>query len=246
MKKEVMTIKISVIIPVFNEEDRINAAVWSLEEIKGSNSVEIIVVDGDDSGSTINCINCIKDTDIIKRTSKKGRAVQMNKGAEIASGEILLFLHADTMLPENGFEKIKEVIKKEKYVGGAFNHSTESMNLFLKHIYYTSYLRSRTSRIAYGDQAIFIRKDYFEKIGRYPEIPIMEDVELMKRIKQNKDNVCILKDKVKTSARRYEEEGMIYGWLRNHMVRILYHLGFPPERLIKFYPDIRRKTHDKK
>ena len=74
----------------------------------------------------------------------------------------------------------------------------------------------------------------------------MEDVELMKRIKKNNDKICILKDKVKTSARRYEEEGMIYGWLRNHKVRILYHLGVPPERLIKYYPDTRRKSREKK
>ena len=235
---EVTTITISVIIPVFREEDRINNTIQALMDIKGKNRVEIIVVDGDTGGSTI---HCIEDTGIIKLISKKGRSIQMNKGADAASGEILLFLHADTMLPENGFARIEEVIESRKCVAGAFNYYTKSMNPFMKFIYYTSYLRSRTSRIAYGDQAVFIRKDYFEKIGKYPEIPLMEDVELMKQIKKNKDNLCILKDRVKTSTRRYEEEGMIYGWLRNHKVRILYHFGVSPERLIKFYPDTRER-----
>ena len=128
-----------------------------------------------------------------------------------------------------------------KYVGGAFSYAIQSRHLFLRYIYYTSYLRSRISRIAYGDQAIFFRKDYFEKIGGYPEIAIMEDVALMKRIKKNKDRIYILKDGVITSTRRYETEGIIHGWLRNHRMRILYFFGVSPERLIKYYPDTREK-----
>ena len=231
-------IKISVIIPVFKEEDRINATIGSLVEMKGNHSVEIIVVDGDSCGSTIQCIN---EPTVILITAEKGRAMQMNKGAVKAAGDILLFLHADTILPEKGFDKIISVLETGKYVAGAFNYDIDSRNLFLRFIYYTSYLRSKISRITYGDQGIFIRKDYFEKIGGYPEIPVMEEVELMKKIKKNKHKIYILKDGVKTSARRYEEEGIIYGWLRNHRMRILYFFGVSPERLVKYYPDTRRK-----
>lgn len=235
-------IKISVIIPVFKEEDRINAAIDSLVKMKGDHPVEIIVVDGAPDGSTI---QCIKEPTVITMTAGKGRAVQMNKGAAKAAGDILLFLHADTTLPEKGFDKIKAVMETGKYAAGAFNYDIDSRNLFLRFIYYTSYLRSKISRITYGDQGIFIGKDYFEKIGGYPEIPIMEEVELMKKIKKNKDKIFILKDGVKTSARRYEEEGIIYGWLRNHRLRILYFFGVSPQRLVKYYPDTRRKKQSK-
>lgn len=235
-------IKISVIIPVFKEEDRINTTIGSLVEMKGNHSVEIIVVDGDPCGSTI---QCIKEPTVIPMTAEKGRAVQMNKGASKAAGDILLFLHADTILPKKAFDKIKSVMETGKYVGGAFNYDIDSRNLFLRFIYYTSYLRSKISRITYGDQAIFIREDYFKKIGGYPGIPIMEEVELMKKIKKNKDKIYILKDGVKTSARRYEEEGIIYGWLRNHRMRILYFFGVSPGRLVKYYHDTRRKKQNK-
>jgi rSAM/selenodomain-associated transferase 2/rSAM/selenodomain-associated transferase 1 len=234
--------KISVIIPVFREEDRINATIGALVKMKGDHSVEIIVVDGDPNGSTIQCIN---HPTVITMTALKGRAIQMNKGAAKAGGDILLFLHADTTLPEKGFDKIIAVMETGKYVAGAFNYNIETRNLFLRFNYYTSYLRSKISRIVYGDQGIFIRKDYFEKIGGYPEIPIMEEVELMKKIKKNKDKIYILKERVKTSARRYEEEGIIYGWLRNHRMRILYFFGVPPERLVKHYPDTRKKKQNK-
>lgn len=236
-EKEV-AIKISVIIPVYSEADIIADAIQSLEEINEGELAEIIVVDGHPGGTTIKHLT---NPSVISLTSPKGRAVQMNMGARNATGEILLFLHADTILPPNGPRKIIEIMETGKYVGGAFNMGTVSKNLFLKHIYYTSYLRSRVTRIPYGDQAIFIRKDYFRKIGGYPDVPLLEDIKIMMKIKHNKDKIRIFKEKVITSSRRYEEEGMIYGWLRNHRIRILHHFGVSPERLAGLYPDTRRK-----
>jgi len=219
---------------------------------------EIIVVDGAADGGTIACISntgisntgisdtgsrdaCIGDVEIITLRSAKGRAAQMNRGAEAAVGDILLFLHADTDITAQGFQSIKDALAAGKFVGGAFNLCTRGMNLFIKHIYITSYLRSRISRIPYGDQAIFIRKDYFWKRGGFPDVPIMEDVELMRGIKKNKDKIVILKDKVRTSPRRYEEEGYLYGWLRNHRIRFLHFFGVPPRKLVRLYPDTRQK-----
>lgn len=190
------------------------------------------------AGSTI---ACIEDKRVITLTAPKGRALQMNKGATSATGDVLLFLHADTILPGNGLQRICETMASGEYVGGAFSHNIRGRHWFIKHLFYTSYLRSRISRVPYGDQAIFVDRRYFERLGGYKEIPIMEDVELMKRIKQNKDKIRILEEGVRTSSRRYEEEGMVFGWLRNHKLRILYHFRVPPERLIKYYPDTRRK-----
>jgi rSAM/selenodomain-associated transferase 2/rSAM/selenodomain-associated transferase 1 len=238
-------IDISVIIPVYNEANRINKTLDQLLTHKnnGDEFPEIIVVDGDPKGSTINSIT---HNAIITLIAPKGRAAQMNRAAQIAKGDILLFLHADTSLPENGLIKIKQTIRPGKYVAGAFNYCTNSLNWFMKHIFYSSYLRSKITHIAYGDQAIFIRKDYFLKLGGYPEIPIMEDIELSKKIKQNKDKICILKDKVKTSTRRYDEEGQIFGWLRNHRIRIGHFLGMNPEKMVQWYPDTRREKEVEK
>ncbi len=230
-------VKISVVIPVYNETDTISNTIRVLREQCHTRPSEIIVVDGNADGNTI---AAIQDERVLRLKSAKGRAVQMNKGAAAASGDILLFLHADTLLPPQAFEKINDVMENDRYVAGAFKCASKSTNLFIKHIYYTSYLRSRISRIPYGDQAIFVRKDYFDKIGGYPEIPILEDVELMKKIKKDNQRICILEDIVLTSSRRYEEEGMIFGWLRNHRIRISHYFGIPPERLAKLYPDTRR------
>lgn len=197
-------------------------------------------MDGDPNGGTIKTID---NNAVVTLVSPKGRSLQMNRGALEAKGDVLLFLHADTYLPGTGLKHIKEKMATGEYVAGAFNLSSKNMNLFMKHIYFTHYWRSRFTRIAYGDQAIFILKDYFHKLGGYPEIPIMEEVVLMQKIKTNKDKICILKDKVRTSPRRYHEDGQIFNWLRNHRIRILFFFGASPESLAKLYPDTRRKMN---
>lgn len=164
----------------------------------------------------------------------------MNTGAAAARGDVLLFLHADTCMPPQGFQRIKETMKDNTYVGGGFNYEIRDLNWFMKHIYITSWLRSRLTRIVYGDQAMFIDRDYFKTSGGFPEIPILEDVALMRKIKKDKRKICILPDKVATSPRRYEEEGYVFGWLRNHGIRILYMLGVKPRKLAQLYPDTRK------
>jgi rSAM/selenodomain-associated transferase 2 len=159
----------------------------------------------------------------------------MNAGAVVARGEILIFLHADTRLPPGALKKINTVLENEKYVGGAFDLRIDSDRLFLKYIAARASLRSRLNRIPYGDQAIFIRKNYFDKIGRFKEIPLMEDVELMRRIKRRGDKIFILRDRVKTSARRWEREGVFYTTLKNQMLVNLYYLGVSPDKLAKYY-----------
>jgi rSAM/selenodomain-associated transferase 2 len=214
------------------EQGQINSVIEHLRSQDFEGVWEIIVVDGDSRGETI---KAIQDREVVSITSAKGRALQMNAGAAVARGEILIFLHADTRLPPGALKKINTVLENEKYVGGAFDLRIDSDRLFLKYIAVRASLRSRLNRIPYGDQAIFIRKNYFDKIGRFKEIPLMEDVELMRRIKRRGDKIFILRDRVKTSARRWEREGVFYTTLKNQMLVNLYYLGVSPDKLAKYY-----------
>lgn len=223
---------LSIIVPVWNEQARINALI---EHVLGQGldgTLEIIVVDGDRHGGTI---NVIQNSNVICLTSARGRGRQMNVGAARASGGILLFLHADTGLPEGALKKVVHVLEDPKYVGGAFDLRIDSGRWILKYISVRASWRSRLNRIPYGDQAIFIRKDYFEKIGGFKDIPLMEDVDLMRRIKKDGREIHILRDKVITSARRWEHEGAVYTTLRNQVIVMLYYLGVSPHKLAKFY-----------
>lgn len=224
--------KFSIIIPVLKEQDRINSLIEHVHSQGYEGACEIIVVDGDPQGGTI---KVIQDEDVISITSKKGRSFQMNTGAELAHGEVLIFLHADTKLPPNALEKISQVLEDAKYVGGAFDLGIGSDRLFLKYIAARTSMRSHLNRIPYGDQAIFIRKSYFNKIGRFKEIPLMEDVELMRRIKKDRGKIFILPDKVITSPRRWERDGAFYTTLKNQVLVALFYLGVSPVRLAKYY-----------
>lgn len=159
----------------------------------------------------------------------------MNHGASLASGSVLLFLHADTFLPVMAFERITTCMEKSRCAGGAFDIGflTERRIFRVTERYVA--LRTRLTRIPFGDQAIFLRKEYFERIGGFKPIPLMEDIELMARIRKRGDRICILPEKVMTSVRRWEREGVLAATLRNWMLQLLYMLGVPPERLAKFY-----------
>lgn len=224
--------KFSIIIPVLNEQDLINPLIQNLRTQALMNTTEVIVVDGDANGSTINLIHDRKTT---CATSEPGRARQMNVGADAAMGEVLIFLHADTELPEDALKKIEQALGDREYVGGAFDLGIDSDRLIMKYIAARARLRSRLNRIPYGDQAIFIRRSYFEEIGGFKEIPLMEDIDLMRRIKKDGKKIYILKDRVSTSARRWERKGAVRTTLRNQALVTLYYLGVSPEKLVRFY-----------
>ncbi len=222
----------SVILPVWRESSIINASISRLLEQKSSGGVEIIVVDGEQSGSTIKIITagCVRKT-----ICERGRARQMNNGATIARGEILVFLHVDTLLPAEAFLMIQKTMSDRRVVAGAFDLGFDTNRRIFKITERYVHLRTRLTRVPFGDQAIFIRSGYFQELGGYRNIPIMEDVELMRRIRRRGDSIALISAKVITSPRRYTAEGILYCTLRNLTLQILYCLGVPPERLERWY-----------
>ncbi|SDU28902.1 TIGR04283 family arsenosugar biosynthesis glycosyltransferase [Desulfobacula phenolica] len=227
-----MKTDISIIIPVLNEQEGINQAIEKIYQQDFSGTLEVIVVDGGKNGSTI-C--CVKNKDVITVVSPLGRGCQMNSGARMASGNILLFLHCDTSLPEGGLNAVQTVMENLSVKAGAFDLSIAGRGFFYRMVEKTASLRSRITRIPYGDQAVFIRKNYFFDIGQYREIPIMEDVDLMVRIKQDKGRLKFINTRTSTSSRRWEQEGRIYGTLRNWAILTLFFLGVKPEKLAGVY-----------
>lgn len=159
----------------------------------------------------------------------------MNAGAQRASGDLLLFLHADTILPPGGIRTLLETMGPSGRVGGAFDLDIASNRPALRLIARMGSLRSRVTRIPYGDQGIFIRRAAFQALGGFSDIPLMEDVDLMRRIKRRGWPILILPLRVRTSPRRWEREGIVYGTLRNWTLILLYLTGVSPDRLARYY-----------
>lgn len=224
---------VSVIIPVLHEQAVINAAIAHLRAIGSDEMEEIVVVDGDPDADTL---KGIEDGGVRRLAAGAGRGVQMNAGAAVAQGDILLFLHADTRLPARAFRMIAGCLEGERFVGGAFDLGIGSAGLAFRVIEKVATLRSRLTRIPYGDQAIFVKRDYFRRIGGYGEMPLMEDVDLMRRIKREGRAIFIIPEKVSTSGRRWSREGVVRCTVRNWTIMLLYLAGFSPERLARRYP----------
>lgn len=234
---------VSIIIPVLHEKNTINSIINQLNKGLTKKPDQIIVVDGSETKETINEIT---DTTVLKLSSQKGRAIQMNKGAAHASGQILIFLHADTKPPKNAIEKIQQTMNNPQIVAGAFSLQIQSKHKLLKIAAKFSTIRSHITRAPYGDQIHFIRKTFFDEIQGYKNIPIMEDVELMRQIKKHRGKIKILPDYAITSDRRWQQEGILYTTLRNTILISLYWCKMPPEKLAKFYPAHTTKKYGKK
>jgi rSAM/selenodomain-associated transferase 2 len=218
---------------VLHESKIIAGLLDSLHDFTTGKTYEIIVVDGSQTQDTLGVIT---DKTIKKYSCEKGRGRQMNRGAAHATGDILVFLHADTRLPSNALGVISDVLQDQRYAGGAFSLEIDSERFLLRMTAYFSTLRSRITRAPYGDQVIFLRKPVFDAVGGYRELPIMEDVELMRRIHKQKEKIIILSSTAVTSDRRWKQEGLFYTALRDTFIIFLYWCGVPAEKLAKFYP----------
>jgi len=227
-----MTTQLSVIIPVLNELEIINHTLDILTRLPGADECEFIIVDGNPSQNTIKAIS---NSRVIKLHTQPGRGIQMNRGAAAATGRGLLFLHADTQIPENGLEQVIETLTDETIVGGAFELGIDAAGFAYRLIEYVASARNRLTRIPFGDQGIFMKRDYFKKIGGYKTVPIMEDVDLMRRAKKDGQNIRILRAKVQTSPRRWRNEGILFCTLRNWTLQFFYGLGVSPSILARFY-----------
>lgn len=223
---------LSVIIPVLNEAESVNAAIERLRAADDGGFAEIIVSDGDPGGSTL---AVVRDPSVITTAGPPGRGGQLNRGAALATGGTLLFLHADTELPRAAFGRIREALADPSVAGGAFDLGIASTRWYFRITERYAACRTRLTRVPFGDQAIFLRRNFFDRIGGYADIPIMEDVELMTRVRRLGGRIVILPDRVTTSARRWEKEGVIAATVRNLMLQTLYRLGVPPERLARWY-----------
>jgi rSAM/selenodomain-associated transferase 2 len=227
-----MTVTFSIIIPVLNESAGIGEAIGHLRSLDGGEEVEIIVVDGDPGGGTL---RAIPDGSVQKLLSEPGRGRQLNRGAGAASGAVLIFLHADTKLPQDALARIGEALNDRRLAGGAFDLAIDSPARAFRLIELVACCRTRITRIPYGDQAIFLRRDRFRSVGGFREIPIMEDVDLMRRLKTAGARIAILPARVVTSARRWETEGILYTTLRNWSLVTLFILGADAGRLARWY-----------
>jgi rSAM/selenodomain-associated transferase 2 len=223
------TAKISIIIPVLNEEKNLGMAIAST---RTTPSTEVIVVDGGSTDGTVALANALEVT---VRSTTAGRAHQMNIGAEAATGDILLFLHADTHLPIGFADLVCSTLTAEdNIVAGAFSLKIDSTLRSLRWIERGVNWRSRFLQMPYGDQAIFLKADTFHKVGGFPEQPIMEDFELIRRL-QRLGKIAIVSAPVVTSARRWLKRGVFRTTLINQLVILGYLLGVNRERLGQLY-----------
>jgi rSAM/selenodomain-associated transferase 2 len=226
---------ISVVTPVFNEKNYVRPFLESLKLLDGD--FELILVDGGSSDGTIqeiknNLQKFPKNVKILR--TERSRANQMNKGAEEAIGNILLFLHVDSYLLNDSIFLIEKNILDRKIVGGAFIHKFSNEDVFLRFLNVFGYLRSNMTKIFFGDYGIFLRKDIFWKIGGYDSILFLEDVELCKKARRY-GKLIQIKRNIITSPRRFIKEGKLKLTIVFIIANIMNHLGFRPKFLLRYF-----------
>jgi rSAM/selenodomain-associated transferase 2/rSAM/selenodomain-associated transferase 1 len=219
---------ISVVIPALNEASQIAA---TLSPLVRTPDVEIIVVDG---GSTDATVAVARADGVRVLESRPPRSIQMNAGAAAADGGILLFLHADTRLPAGFDEQVRQTLARPRVAAGAFRLRINAHGNRLRVIERAANWRSRWLQMPYGDQALFMRMDLFWELGAFPPIPIMEDFELVRRLKR-RGRMALASGCAETSARRWLRLGAVKTWLINQCVIAAYYAGVSPQRLAVWY-----------
>jgi rSAM/selenodomain-associated transferase 2 len=226
------SMNVSVIIPALNEEKTIAATLQALTALR---PFEIIVVDG---GSTDRTVEICRQTGVEVLVSERSRARQMNLGAARARGEALLFLHADTRLPQSALSDIAAALGDPRCAGGRFDVELEGNHWMLKIIAALINWRSRATGVGTGDQALFVRREIFERLGGFQDIALMEDIAFCRALKRLGDTAC-LRSRVVTSARRWESDGVWRTIFKMWVLKLLYLAGVSPARLKVFYADTR-------
>jgi len=220
--------KISIIIPVLNEAKNLPK---TLAVIPRSPELEVIIVD---AGSHDQSVDIAKQFGALVLQELPGRAQQMNAGAKIATGNVFLFLHADTQLPDHFVAAIEQTLAKPGVVAGAFDLSIQGHKLGLRLVEWGVYWRSRVCQLPYGDQAIFLTAHTFHQLSGFPNLPILEDFVFMQRLKRF-GSIAIAPGKVVTSSRRWQQLGIFQTTLINQFMLLGYSLGLSPDRLAHWY-----------
>lgn len=222
--------KISIIVPVLNEAEGIARTLSALQPFRARGH-EVIVVDGGSNDATAQLSQALSDQVL---RSSRGRSRQMNAGAKVARGDVFLFLHGDSQLPDQADTRIVERLGRERKDWGHFDVRLSGNPPLLRLTELLMNWRSRLSGVATGDQAMFVRRALFERLGGFPEIDLMEDIAFSKLLKKCGPPLC-LRDTVNTSSRRWEENGILRTVFLMWRLRLLYFLGWNPERLARIY-----------
>jgi rSAM/selenodomain-associated transferase 2 len=227
---------ISIIIPTLNEAQNLPRTLSTLQTIP---SVELIVVDG---GSVDDTVSVAESWGIkVIRSPVSGRANQMNLGAAMAQGDILLFLHADTCLPDRFDDLVRQTLMQPKVIGGAFELAIDGQTTGVRLVEWGVKMRSHFCQMPYGDQALFMSANTFRAIGGFPPLPIMEDFELVRRLKRQ-GRIAIVPKAVLTSGRRWQTLNVFRTTLINQCIILGYILGVSPDRLVIWYRTWGKRT----
>ncbi|MFQ5597218.1 MAG: TIGR04283 family arsenosugar biosynthesis glycosyltransferase [Nitrospiria bacterium] len=228
--------KISLVVPIRNESPTLESFFAHLDPIPFH---EVICVDGGSRDATEHILRKWASPPQLKTcrviaTAPRGRGRQMNTGAKHATGDILLFLHADSRLPAAPLDRIRQALQQPDIVGGAFRLSIDSPHLFLRFVSWMANIRSCLMKLPYGDQGYFVRKHTFEAMGGYREISLMEDVDFFRRLK-GMGRIVLLNEAVCTSARRWKRHGYLRTSFRNLLILSAYFMGVSPNKLAQWY-----------
>jgi rSAM/selenodomain-associated transferase 2 len=226
--------RISIIVPTLNEQQQLAT---TLRRIGLASGDELIVVDG---GSADETVAIARQFTTCVLASPPGRARQMNLGAARAGGDILLFLHADTLLPSGGLEAVRLAMQSPDVVGGSFRLTFVPTTPALRLIAWGANVRTRWGQLPYGDQALFVRRTLFEAVGGYADVPFLEDVKLVQALR-HKGTLAIVPHAVQTSGRRWQRDGVLYTTVRNNILMALYFCGVPPSTLKRWYDTRQRR-----
>lgn len=221
--------KISIILPVLNEAEFISRALKALQSYR-SQVHEVIVVDGGSRDDTLALAQSAADQVLV---SRPGRALQMNAGAAVATGDVLLFLHADSLLPDDAYDAITAVIQSGK-TWGRFNVRLSGQSWMFRIIERMMNWRSCLTSIVTGDQAIFVNRQLFIQVNGFPEIPLMEDIALSKKLRKHSRCAC-LKSLTVTSSRKWEKNGIAATVLLMWRLRLMYFFGVSADKLASQY-----------
>lgn len=225
--------KISIIIPVYNERKTIKKLLESLQPLEGR--CEILFVDGGSTDGTLELI----DQKYSVLTSEKGRAKQMNEGARRSTGDVLFFLHCDSEVPKTALEEIEKVMKKHR--AGCFGIAFHSWNFFMFTCRVISNHRVKDRKVMFGDQGIFVERELFFEVGMFPELPIMEDYQFSLTLKEMGIRFGMTRHRIYTSPRRFEGNTITklkVMWKMNRL-RAMYREGVPTEKIASYYEDVR-------